>query len=166
MPLSCPQMLDRLLGALSRTSALMSAAEAAEDEVLAKTRVRQAREDLDKRMPLVRKIKSKRNGAQLNERNGAVATGSYAKAVVFAGRKEKTPQNQTKSDLMKNRKGKVVSKAASAAGEQKKKYLYEWSRAVQRARHDLGIVGFCPVGGKTPQGKRLMKKARYLCGRC
>ena len=111
-------------------------------------------------MPLVRKIKATLAADRQVKKDGVVATGAYAKASVLAGRKEKTPSNLKEDDLKKNHKGKVVTKSASAAGEAKRKYIQEWIAAVRAARQQLCIVGFCPVGGKTARGKRLLKVAR------
>ena len=97
--------------------------------------------------------------------DGVVATGAYAKAAVWAGRKEKTASDLTKQHLKKNRKGKVVSKSASAAGETKRKYIQEWLSAVRAARQQLGFSGFCLVGGKTENGQRLLKTARGIYGK-
>merc|ERR1711979_119038 len=91
-----------------------------------------------------------------------VARGRGAKARVFNGKKEKTSGGLTKATLTKNKSGKVVSKAASAAA--KKKFatsaLKKWIDAVKKARKELGIKKFCPVGGKTAQGKALYAKAK------
>merc|ERR1739847_214219 len=42
-----------------------------------------------------------------------IAKGKRARAVVFHGTKEKTYTGMTKSDLIKNKRGKIVSKKAS-----------------------------------------------------
>ena len=89
-----------------------------------------------------------------------VATGRRAKAVVLAGRKEKTSTNVKKDQLMKNPKGRVVSKRANAAGKEKFKHIANWNRAVQMARASMGLRGFCPVGGRTKLGRQLLTKTR------
>merc|ERR1712008_355893 len=43
-----------------------------------------------------------------------IAKGKLARYTVFRGKKEKTQGGMTKANLVKNRRGKVVSKAASA----------------------------------------------------
>ena len=91
-----------------------------------------------------------------------VAQGCRAKAVVWAGRKSSTVAKLKKEGLMQNKKGKVVSKAASAAGKAKHKHISAWTKAVAKAKSELGIVGFCPVGGRTARGKKLYKKAKQL----
>merc|ERR1712070_927666 len=72
-----------------------------------------------------------------------IAKGKLARAVVFRGNKEKTYTGLTKGDLMKNSRGKIVSKKKSAASKQS----YEagvkgWIVACQKARKALGVKGF------------------------
>jgi hypothetical protein len=97
-------------------------------------------------------------------KKSVVAKGKRAKSSVFRGTKVKTSGGLTKDKLTKNKAGKVVSKAASAAA--KKRYakgpLGAWNKAVQTARKELGIKGFLAVGGKSPQGKALYAKAKSL----
>merc|ERR1712045_115464 len=97
----------------------------------------------------------------------AIARGKYARAAVFSGRKAKTVGGLTKDTLIKSKSGKIVSKAASARG--KKAFatsaLKKWGIATVQARKALGITGFCPVGGKTAQGKALYAKAKAILGK-
>ena len=158
-------MLDQLHGLLSRISSQMVAAATTDDDALSQNRYRHAQEDVEKTMPLVRRIKAKVSSDRQIKMDGVVATGAYAKAAVWAGRKEKTASDLTKQHLKKNRKGKVVSKSASAAGETKRKYIQEWLSAVRAARQQLGFGGFCPVGGKTENGQRLLETARGIYGK-
>merc|ERR1711907_306931 len=86
-----------------------------------------------------------------------VAKGKYRKAVVFRGGKEKTSGGMTKSDLIKNKAGKVVSKKMSAAA--KKRFsttIKGWLEAVQKARKELGVKGFVAI----KKGSALYKKAK------
>merc|ERR1719330_544070 len=96
-----------------------------------------------------------------------IARGKMARSVVFRGFKEKTVGGLTKDQLTKNKAGKVVSKAASARG--KKRYaasgLKNWTEALQSARKQLGITGWCSVNGKTGQGKALYLKAKSIVGK-
>ena len=65
------------------------------------------------------------------------------------GKKEKTASGKTKEDLMINKRGKVVHKRASAAGQERyKKNLMGWTEALMKARNELGIKGMCAVGIK------------------
>jgi len=91
-----------------------------------------------------------------------IAKGKLRKAVVFRGGKEKTSGGLTKAHLTKSKTGKIVSKAASAAGKKAYKNISGWTKAVQAARKALGITGFQAVGGKTAQGKALLAKAKAL----
>merc|ERR1719500_2362292 len=91
-----------------------------------------------------------------------VARGRGAKSRVFNGTKEKTSSGLKKSDLTRNKQGKVVSKKASAAGKKlyQKNGLAKWTKACTQARKALGIKGFQVIGGKTSKGQALLKKAR------
>merc|ERR1712063_234206 len=92
-----------------------------------------------------------------------VAKGKRAKSSVFRGTKTKTSGGLTKDKLTKNKAGKVVSKAASAAAKKRySKSLGLWTKSVQTARKELGIKGFQAVGGKSAQGKALYAKAKSL----
>ena len=83
-----------------------------------------------------------------------IAKGSHAKSVVFRGTKEKTTGGMTKSDLIKNKYGKIVSKKASAKGKKN-----AWMIAVQKARKALKIKGFVAI----KKGSELYKKAKEFC---
>ena len=74
-----------------------------------------------------------------------VAKGMRAKVVVFKGNKEKTQSGHAKTDLMKSKTGKIVTKKSHAAGVKAYKHISAWTRACQAARKELGIKGFCPV---------------------
>merc|ERR1719436_1524702 len=93
-----------------------------------------------------------------------IAKGKYARAAVFHGRKQKTATGLKKSDLMVNKKGKVVTKKQSARGKKTyvKNGIAKFTKAAMAARKALGIKGFVPVGGKTAKGQALLKKARSL----
>merc|ERR1712032_568588 len=93
-----------------------------------------------------------------------IAKGKRARSSVFRGTKEKTQSGLTKANMMKSKSGRIVSKKASAAS--KKRFatsaLKKWCDACKKARKELGIKGFCPVGGKTAQGKALYAKVKSL----
>ncbi|CAE7317822.1 Pol [Symbiodinium natans] len=91
-----------------------------------------------------------------------IATGKRAKSVVFRGNKEKTTGGLQKSNLMLNKRGKVVSKKMHAKGKSIQKFVQNWLNAVMTARKELGIKGFCAVGGKSAQGKALYAKAKAI----
>merc|ERR1719188_956313 len=90
-----------------------------------------------------------------------IAKGKRAKSAVFKGSKVKTVGGLKKSDLIKSKSGKIVSKKASALGKKKySKYLAKWTAACSKARKALGIKGFAAVGGKSKSGQALLAKAR------
>merc|ERR1711972_1111769 len=70
-----------------------------------------------------------------------IAKGKRARASVFRGTKVKTASGLAKSDMMKSKSGKIVSRKASAAS--KKKFatsaLKKWCDACKKARKELGI---------------------------
>jgi len=77
------------------------------------------------------------------------------------GTKEKTKSSgQTKKDLMKNKRGKIVSKKAHSAGVRRYKNngLSKWTSACMKARKSLGIVGFKAV----KKGTAYYKEARKI----
>merc|ERR1712176_1747207 len=86
-----------------------------------------------------------------------IARGRGAKAAVLKGKKAKTVGGLTAASLVKNKEGRVVSKKASARGKKN-----NWSQACAQARKELKIKGFCPVGGKSEQGKKLLAKVRSI----
>merc|ERR1711988_44305 len=89
-----------------------------------------------------------------------IAKGKRGKSSVFRGTKVKTQGGLKKSDLTRNKNGKVVSKKASAAGKKAYKQISKWTVACNKARKALGIKGFQAVGGKSSKGQALLKKAR------
>merc|ERR1712079_110072 len=93
-----------------------------------------------------------------------IAKGKMARAVVFRGTKEKTRTGLTKTMLVKNKAGKIVSKKAS--GYAKKRFATsgakKWSDAVKAARKALNMKGLIPCGGQTAQGKALYAKTKAL----
>merc|ERR1712060_659340 len=93
-----------------------------------------------------------------------IAKGKLAKAAVFSGRKEKTIGGLTKGDLLKNKRGKIVSKKAS--NRAKRAFasggLKAWADACKAARKALGLSGFVAIGGKTAAGRALYAKAKSL----
>ena len=63
---------------------------------------------------------------------------------------------------MKSKTGKIVTKKSHAAGVKKYEHISAWTRACTKAKQELGIKGFCPIGGKTAQGKALYAKAKAI----
>merc|ERR1719251_853483 len=79
-----------------------------------------------------------------------IAKGKRARVTVFRGNKEKTATGLKKSDLMKSKTGKIVSKKAHAAGLRNYKNIKAWTIAVQKARKALGIKGFSVIKKGSP----------------
>merc|ERR550537_1770692 len=88
-----------------------------------------------------------------------IAKGKFSKVLVFRGTKAKTSSGLAASDLIKNSRGKIVSKKQSA--QSKKRYatnLKGWTVALQKARKALGVTGFVPP----KKGSALYQKAKQL----
>merc|ERR1740121_2561466 len=105
-------------------------------------------------------MKAKMGMKKMAMKKSIIAKGKRAKSSVFRGTKQKTTGGLKKSDLKKNKNGKIVSAKASANGKKAYKRIAGWTAAVAKARKALGIKGFCAVGGKKGQGKALLAKAR------
>merc|ERR1719327_2502874 len=91
-----------------------------------------------------------------------VAKGRFAKAVVLRGGKQKTSGGLTRELLMKNKRGKVVSKKSAAAGKRAYKNIQDWVSSVVAARKALQVTGFVAINGKSLQGKALYVKSKAL----
>merc|ERR1711907_372279 len=91
-----------------------------------------------------------------------VARGRFAKAVVLRGGKEKTASGLTKASLMKNKRGKVVSRKSHASGKRAYANIKDWTSSVVAARKALQVTGFVAINGKSHQGKALYVKSKAL----
>merc|ERR1719160_1831258 len=87
-----------------------------------------------------------------------IAKGKMAKSVVFRGTKAKTMSGLRKSDLIKNKRGKIVTKKQVAAGKKAYANIKGWTVACQKARKALGVKGFVAI----KKGSALYKKAKEL----
>merc|ERR1719504_632212 len=85
-----------------------------------------------------------------------IAKGKFARSVVFRGSKAKTATGLTKGDLIKNKRGKIVTKKSVAAGKKAYSNIKGWTAACQKARKALGIKGFVAI----KKGSALYKKAK------
>merc|ERR1719471_2231362 len=98
------------------------------------------------------------------KRVSIIARGKSAKSKVFRGTKVKTASGLTKDKLIKNKHGRIVSKASSDL--HKRLYatsgIKAWADAVKTARKALNLTGFVPIGGKSATGKALYAKAKAL----
>merc|ERR1712048_571982 len=103
-------------------------------------------------------------GRKMAMKKSVIAKGKRGKVSVFKGTKVKTVGGLKKSDLKKNKAGKIVSKKASDSAKKGKGYkkIVAWAAAFKAARKALGIKGFCPCGGKTAQGRALLAKTKSL----
>merc|ERR1719498_661436 len=90
------------------------------------------------------------------KRVSKIAKGKRARAVVFSGTKEKTYTGLKKSDLMKSKTGRIVSKKAHANGKKAYSHIKAWTVACQKARKELGTKGFVAI----KKGSALYKKAK------
>merc|ERR1719245_872083 len=84
------------------------------------------------------------------KRVSTIAKGRMSKVMVFKGSKVRTVGGLKKSDLVKNKHGRVVSKKRSQQAKSGK--ASKWIAAVAKARAALKIKGFAAVGGKSSQG--------------
>ena len=113
-----------------------------------------------KAMKVMKAMKAAAMKAMKKKRVSKIAKGSMAKSVVLRGTKEKTAGGLTKSDLLMNKRGKVVSKKQSAQG--KKQFLAnglgKWTKAVQKARAILKLKGFVAI----KKGSPLYTKAKEI----
>merc|ERR1711904_585073 len=95
------------------------------------------------------------------KKKSTIARGRLAKVLVYRGTKVKTVGGLTADKLIKNKRGKVVSKRQSAAG--KRAYannIKAWTEAFMSARKALHVQGFHAMNGKSLQGKALYFKTK------
>merc|ERR1719401_993174 len=64
--------------------------------------------------------------------------------------------------LMKNKRGKVVSKKAAAQGKKRYTQIEGWVESHMAARAALKVSGFVAINGKSIQGKALYVKTKAL----
>eukprot|EP00929_Paragymnodinium_shiwhaense_P068245 TRINITY_DN342_c0_g1_i1.p1 TRINITY_DN342_c0_g1~~TRINITY_DN342_c0_g1_i1.p1 ORF type:complete len:194 (-),score=76.46 TRINITY_DN342_c0_g1_i1:267-794(-) len=107
-------------------------------------------------------MKKKAMKAMKAKRAPKVARGKLAKALVLKGTREKTASGLKAESLMKNKRGKVVSKRKSANGKRAYKRIETWVESVVEARKALHMNGFVAINGKTLQGKALYVKSKAL----
>merc|ERR1712046_419855 len=77
---------------------------------------------------------------------------------VFRGTRQKVKTTgQVKSDLMKNKRGKIISKKQHAFGKRSYKNIKSWTQAFMQARKNLGLTGFVPCKKGAKFYKECMK---------
>merc|ERR1719213_711221 len=96
------------------------------------------------------------------KRISKIARGKMRKSRVLRGLKEKTSGGLKAESLMKNKRGKVVSKRASANGKRAWRHIEAWVESVQSARSQLKVAGFVAINGKSIQGKALYVKTKAI----
>merc|ERR1719157_538690 len=84
-----------------------------------------------------------------------VISAKLASRHAFAGKISKTASGLTKSDLVKNKMGKIVSKKASLRAK-KNNSFGPWLVAVKKARKALNLKGFVAI----KKGSPFYKKAK------
>merc|ERR1719476_369312 len=96
------------------------------------------------------------------KRVSKIAKGKRAYSSVWKGSKQKTVGGLKKTDLKKNKAGKIVSAKRSIQAKKSSGYkkIAAWAAATSKARKSLGIKGFVAIGGKSKQGQALLAKVR------
>ena len=89
-----------------------------------------------------------------------------SKAEVYHGNARYTKGGLEKKDIILIDDGygneRYKSKKQQKSGHKKGSFRDKWSKAMKKARKDLDLEGFVPVGGKTKEGKDLLKRTREL----
>mmetsp|Transcript_67860 Transcript_67860/g.201989 ORF Transcript_67860/g.201989 Transcript_67860/m.201989 type:complete len:135 (+) Transcript_67860:112-516(+) len=91
-----------------------------------------------------------------------IARGRSARALVFSGRREKTVGGVRREGLMRNTRGRIVSKRRNALGKRAFRNVEGWVQAIMEARVALHSKGFVAINGKTLHGKALYLKAKSI----
>merc|ERR1712233_68404 len=132
-----------------------------------KRRTTKRRRETKRRTTKRRTTKKRRTAKRRVARRRKRTTIRGTKSQVWRGAKEKTKTSgQTKKDLMKNKRGKIVSKKSHAAGlkQYKKNGLSKWTTACMKARSSkpsehtwvvqsiLYLVRYASAGGIHPYG--------------
>ena len=94
-------------------------------------------------------------------KKSVIAKGKRARLSVFNGTFAKTYTGLKKTDLMKNKAGRIVSRKSNAAGKKAYARIKGWTVAVTKARKFLGVKGFVAV----KKGSALYKKAKEFYGK-
>lgn len=87
-----------------------------------------------------RVMKVAKKVVKMTKRVSRIAKGKHGKKLVWSSKKVKTSGGLTKGDLVKSRRGKIVSKRRSEQGKQNR-----WSIATKKAHGIKGYVGFKPI---------------------
>ena len=93
-----------------------------------------------------------------------------SKAQVYHGSARYTKGGLTKKDIKRVKDGesyRYKSKKQQSQGKKKNSFIKKWAKAVKKAKVELkkeglDLSGFVPVGGKSKEGKALLKKTRQI----
>jgi hypothetical protein len=89
-----------------------------------------------------------------------------SKAEVAHGNAKYTKGGLTKKDIVIIDDGygnyRYKSKHQQKAGKKKTGFRAKWAKAMKKARKELELEGFVPVGGKTKDGKALLRRIRQI----
>merc|ERR1711959_3174 len=105
---------------------------------------------------MAKAMKAMKAMAAMRAMKKKVVSARLAKRHAFFGKIDKTQSGLKKTDLVKNKSGKIVSKKMSQRAK-----ASPWLAAVKQARSALKIKGFCAIKKGTP----LYKKAKELYGK-
>merc|ERR1711862_919278 len=85
-----------------------------------------------------------------------------AKGIAFRGGNSVGANKLKKADLLKSKSGRIVSKVKSMLA--KKRYasgVGKWTKAVQKARKEMGVTGFVAI----KKGKGILHRVKVLNSR-
>ena len=89
-----------------------------------------------------------------------------SKAEVAHGTAQYTKGGLTKKDIVVINDGygnyRYKSKKQQRSGKKKNSFRAKWAKAMKKARKELGMEGFVPVGGTSKEGKALLKRIRQI----
>ena len=89
-----------------------------------------------------------------------------SKAEVYHGNAECTRGLLYKKDIIMIDDGygnyRYKSRKQQKSGRKRGSFRDKWAKAMKKARKELDLEGFVPVGGKTKEGKALLKRIRQL----
>jgi oligoribonuclease NrnB/cAMP/cGMP phosphodiesterase (DHH superfamily) len=97
-----------------------------------------------------------------------------SKAEVYHGVAKFTKGELTKKDIIRVNDGygnyRYKSKKQQTMGKKKNSFIKNWAKMVKKAKTQLKkegmeISGFVPVGGKSKEGKALLKRTKELMKR-
>merc|ERR1712154_741378 len=114
-------------------------------------RVSKRRVSRKKRVTRRRKVVRKRRKARKVTIRGS-------RGQVWRGTRSKVKTTgHVKSDLMMNKRGKIVSKISHKAGQRRYRFIKKWTQAFSQARKNLKVKGFMPCKKGTKLYKVTMR---------